>query len=169
MQIRPIEAADNKALASIIREVLTEFGANKPGFAWQDPELDAMAQSYQASGRSYWVVEHEGQVLGGGGIAEFPCPEQGVCELQKMYLLPAARGRGQGLILMQQLLNDACNMGYQSCYLETLLSMAAANKLYQRVGFKALSAPMGNSGHNACDQWYVLNLYREDKTRAAIV
>eukprot|EP01041_Mallomonas_annulata_P039370 gene39370-63038_t len=29
--IRPIEPADNKAIATIIRTALTEFGANKPG------------------------------------------------------------------------------------------------------------------------------------------
>lgn len=43
--IRPIEARDNVAVASIIRTVMPEFGADGPGFAIHDAEVDAMYQA----------------------------------------------------------------------------------------------------------------------------
>jgi putative acetyltransferase len=157
--IRPVEERDNQELARIIREVLTEFGANRPGFAWQDPELDFMSRAYDSLQRAYLVAECDGALLGGGGIGEFESgDESGICELQKMYLLPEARALGVGRQLMDKLLNQAQRLGYRQCYLETLSSMTGARKLYLRTGFRQLSAPLGDSGHNACDEWYLLDL-----------
>jgi len=145
-------------MAKIIRDVLTEFGANRPGFAWQDPELDHLSSAYARDGRQYLVIEtHEG-IVGGGGIGEFECELEGCCELQKMYLLPAFRGRDWGRQLLQALLNEAQRMGYRQCYLETLSTMTKARRLYLETGFSALQAPLGNSGHNACDDWYLKTL-----------
>ena len=158
INIRAIVEQDDPVIAKIVRDVLTEFGANRPGFAWQDPELDYMTRAYTPDGRSYMVVEVNGQVVGGGGIGEFECDQAKVCELQKMYLLPNTRGLGLGKLLMDALLQEARMAGYQQCYLETLSSMDQARELYKKTGFKLLDEPLGDSGHNACDEWYLLNL-----------
>lgn len=155
IEIRPIKAQDNSEMERIIRQVLTEFGANKPGFAWQDPELSRLSDAYASSGRCYLVALNGQQLLGGAGIASFECDQAGVCELQKMYLLPESRGLGVGQQLMSSLMIEAKAMGYQQCYLETIGSMVKANQLYQRNGFKRLSQRLGNSGHNACDVLYL--------------
>lgn len=155
--IRDIEARDNQVLAQIIRSVLIEFGANKPGFAWQDPELDAMSQAYAPANRCYQVID-QGGVRGGAGIAEYICDVPRCCELQKMYLVPEARRQGWGKQLIQSLLSQARTLGYTHCYLETMSSMTGAIGLYRQQGFQALSQPLGQSGHNACDVWYLLAL-----------
>lgn len=49
---------------------------------------------YSQPGHAYWVVEYEGEVVGGGGIAPLAGSESDICELQKMYFLPAIRGKG---------------------------------------------------------------------------
>ena len=67
--IRPIEARDNAAVASIIRTVMPEFGADGPGFAIHDAEVDAMYQAYTRPRSAYFVVERDGKVIGGGGVA----------------------------------------------------------------------------------------------------
>ncbi len=152
--IREIQPQDNGAIAAIIRQVLTEFGANRPGFAWADPELDTLYEAYQPDGSGYWVVVDQDIVVGGGGIAPFPCEYPALCELQKMYLLPDYRGRGLGQTLMQQLLDAAHHWQYQGCYLETFTTMTGAMRLYERCGFQRLAQPLGNSGHNSCDRFY---------------
>jgi putative acetyltransferase len=158
-KIRVVEARDNKVLAGIIRQVLTEFGADRPGFAWQDPELDFMSRAYAPDQRAYLVAETDGTLVGGAGIGEFDSgDDRQVCELQKMYLLPSARATGLGRRLIINLLEVAKSLGYQYCYLETLSSMESARKLYLRTGFKLLSTPLGDSGHNACDEWYLVDL-----------
>lgn len=158
MIIRRIKPSDNTIIGQIIREVLTEFGANREGFAWQDPELDHMSDAYSGQGQAYYVIEIDGKLVGGGGISAFNCNLESCCELQKMYILAEARGLGLGDKLMDKLLLEAHKMAYQFCYLETLKSMSKAVLLYQRKGFYLLESPLGSSGHGACDEWYLLDI-----------
>ncbi len=162
MNIRLIQEADNAQVARIIRQVLTEFGANRPGFAWQDPELDAMFQAYSGQGKEYWVIESGGSVVGCGGIAEFVCALPQCCELQKMYLLPEVRNLGWGRQLIKRLLQRARDLNYHYCYLETLSSMTGAIHLYRSSGFLAQTQPLGASGHGACDEWYLKSLIDQE-------
>ena len=166
-EIRKIQPADNPQIAAIIRQVLTEFGANRPGFAWADPELDALSQAYQSHNAAYYVITADHTVIGGGGIAPFPCEHEGLCELQKMYLLPAFRGKGLGQTLIQKLLNTASVLGYRGCYLETLDAMQSALQLYQKFGFKPLEAPLGDSGHDRCNCFLLRWLQPESRSPVA--
>ena len=97
-------------------------------------------------------------MLGGGGIAPLAGTDADVCELRKMYFLPDARGRGLGERMLRRCLDAARERGFRRCYLETLTGMDAAQKLYGRMGFKPLCAPLGNTGHFGCDRHYVLEL-----------
>lgn len=156
--VRPICAADDGAVASIIRAVMPEFGADGPGFALHDPEVDHMSRAYAQPGAAYFVLEEEGRVVGGAGVAALENGPPGICELRKMYFLPSARGRGQGERMMRMCLAKARELGYRSCYLETLTGMDAAMRLYARVGFRPVCAPMGGTGHHGCDKWFILDL-----------
>lgn len=84
LRLRKLTAADNAAIASVIRQVSAEYGltADK-GYTVADPNLDELYQMYSQPGHAYWVVEHDGQVAGGGGIAPLTGSESDICELQK--------------------------------------------------------------------------------------
>lgn len=155
--LEPIRETNDADMAEIIRAGLTEFGANRPGFAWQDPELDHLTEAYSPEGMEYWVARNlNGKLAGGCGIA----PLQGVpdsCELQKMYIRPEDRRLGLGEALLRQALVFA-EQHYRWCYLETMASMAAAGRLYRRLGFMALPQPLGRTAHHGCDHWYLNDL-----------
>jgi putative acetyltransferase len=156
---RPIESKDDPAIASIIRTVMPEFGADGPGFAIHDAEVDRMSAAYSLHGAAYFVViDAQDRVVGGGGIAKLEGGPEGVCELRKMYFLPAARGTGMGEALLRHCLARAKELGYDRCYLETLKGMDAAQKLYRKLGFQALCEPLGATGHHGCDRWFMLEL-----------
>jgi putative acetyltransferase len=157
-QIRPIEPRDDDAVAAIIRQVMPEFGAGGEGFAIHDAEVDAMSAAYAQPRCSYFVVERGGAVVGGGGVAPLAGGEADVCELRKMYFLPAARGIGAGSAMMQRCLDAARAHGFRRCYLETLTGMDAAQALYRRSGFVPICAPMGGTGHHGCDRWFIRDL-----------
>src|SRR4051812_15042484 len=106
-RIRPITAADSAQVAAIIRAVMPEFGASGPGFAIHDAEVDDMAAAYAQPGSAYFVVEHDGQVCGGGGVAALSGSDGRVCELRKMYFLPQLRGLGAGDALIALCLDEA--------------------------------------------------------------
>ncbi|MGA9341789.1 MAG: GNAT family N-acetyltransferase [Rhodanobacteraceae bacterium] len=156
--IRPIQPTDDPTVASIIRSVMSGFGACGPGFAINDPEVGMMAAAYARPGAAYFVVEMGGEVLGGGGIAPLEAGDADVCELRKMYFLPELRGRGAGRALIEHCLAMARESGYRHCYLETLTGMDAAQRLYAANGFHRIDKPLGHTGHFGCDRYFVRDL-----------
>jgi len=158
INIRPIAPEDNEAVKHLIKTVLGSFGANKPGFASQDPEIEDMFNNYDRLGYAYWVVEIDGVVKGGGGIAPLKGEDLNWCELQKMYFLPELRGKGMGRELLKICLDFASKI-YKYCYLETLDSMKTAKHLYDNYGFDFLEIPMGETGHTGCNVWMKKKLH----------
>ncbi|MEO8366796.1 MAG: GNAT family N-acetyltransferase [Pseudoxanthomonas sp.] len=156
--LRPIDGDDDTVIAAIIRKVMPEFGAVGCGFAINDPEVDWMSRAYAEPRCAYFVVEREGAVIGGGGIAPLAGGDGGTCELRKMYFLPEARALGAGTAMMARCLQAAREAGFSRCYLETLDGMDAAMRLYERSGFKRIDAPLGATGHGGCNTFYLLEL-----------
>ena len=156
--IRPIHAADDPAMAAVIRTVMPTFGACGSGFAINDPEVDWMSRAYAAPRHAYFVVTRDELVLGGAGVAPLQGGDADTCELRKMYFLPEARGIGAGSAMMTRCLDAARQFGFHQCYLETLTGMDAAMRLYERSGFRRIGQPMGATGHGGCNTFYLLDL-----------
>lgn len=156
--IRRIEQKDNAKMAQIIRAIFHELDAPKEGTAYADPILDVLSEVYVNSNEVYFVVEVNGEVLGGSGIAPLAGNNPNICELQKMYFAPELRGKGIAQVLIEKCLSFAKEVGYDQCYLETLPFMTAAQKLYKKVGFQYMDAPLGCTGHGSCDVFMIKDL-----------
>jgi putative acetyltransferase len=152
LHVRPITLDDNPQIAQVIRDVSAEFGltADK-GFTVADPNLDHLFELYSEPDSAYWVIELEGKIVGGGGVAPLQCSEEGVCELQKMYFMPAVRGLGLARELAMQAMDFARERGFKRCYLETTGSLTRAVRLYEHLGFEHIPGPMGCTGHVDCE------------------
>ncbi|WP_026837923.1 GNAT family N-acetyltransferase [Gillisia sp. JM1] len=157
-KIREIQPKDNQSVAQVVRKVLVEMGVPKVGTAYEDKSLDDMFATYDQDKMQYFIVEEKGEIIGGAGIGPLLNGEETVCELQKMYFLPVARGRGIGAAMMNTCLHYAKAMGYKQCYLETLPYMEDARRLYSRSGFNSLEKPMGDTGHYNCTMWMLKDL-----------
>ena len=156
--IKEITAADDAAMAQLIREVSAEYGltADK-GYSVADPTLETTSRQYNAPGSRYWVVELNGIILGGAGIAPLGS-EQGICELQKMYFSKVLRGKGFAKRMAFLALNYAREQEYQACYLETTACLKEAINLYEAIGFEHISKHLGDTGHDACELPMLLKL-----------
>jgi putative acetyltransferase len=165
--IRPIESRDDSATLAVIRAVRLEFRVTGQGFDDAEPDALALSRLYAAPRAAYFVVEFAGQIIGGAGIAPYGAEGMDVCELQRMYLGPRARGEGRGRALLARCLGAARALGYRHCYLETAASLAAARHLYTRAGFRPLPAPLNHAVHSACDAYYLLDLLDPAKDAAA--
>jgi len=152
---------DNALVAGIIRQVMTEFGAVGCNYSISDPEVDAMYEAYPAPRAAFFVIEHDGKILGCGGMGPLADGDPDVCELRKMYFLPELRGTGMGTALLKIILDSAREAGYRQCYLETLEHMHQARRLYRKHGFETIGAPMGNTGHAGCNSWMVKPLHEK--------
>ena len=158
IRIRPIAISDNAAVARIIKNVMPEFGADGEGFAIHDLEVDQMYEAYQGARFCYFVCEVNGQIVGGGGIAPLEGGDDDTCELKKMYFIHSARSKGLGRQLLMACIRKATELGYRKIYLETFHTMHSAIRLYEANGFKKISHCLGNTGHFACDNFYLLDL-----------
>ncbi len=156
--IRPIKCSDNESVRQLIRTVLDELGVPHEGTTYTDKELDNMYLTFSNSRSAYFVVEEEEKIIGGGGIIRLRNAESEICELQKMYLLPEARGRGIGTRLLEKCLEVASELNYKRCYLETMPDMHIARKMYESYGFRYLEERLGDTGHYVCPVWMIKNL-----------
>ena len=153
LSIRKIKATDNPTIAHIIREVLTEFKANKPGTVFTDPTTDHLYELFQVTNSGYYIAEFDGKIVGGCGVFPTEGLPKGCVELVKLYVHESARGMGVGKKLMEKSFDLAQSFGFNEIYLETLPELHIAVGLYEHVGFQYLEQPYGNSGHFACDLW----------------
>ena len=157
-KIRKIRPQDNAEVKNVIQSVLVEMGVPKVGTAYEDVSLNDMCGNYNRPRMAYFVVEENNKIIGSAGIAPLQGGDEETCELQKMYFLPEARGRGVGAEMMKTCLDFARMNGFKKCYLETLPYMENARKLYARTGFESLDKPMGNTGHYNCTMWMIKEL-----------
>ncbi len=156
--IRNIEPADNAALAIIVRRSLEEFNAAKPGTVYFDPTTDNLYEVFRHPRSAYFVAVINNEVAGGGGIYPTENLPAGTCELVKMYLSRAARGKGIGKMLMEKCFDAAKEKGFTKIYLETMPELKLAIPMYEKFGFTYLPGAQGNSGHTGCDVWMIKEL-----------
>ncbi|TBN18886.1 GNAT family N-acetyltransferase [Hyunsoonleella pacifica] len=156
--IREIQLQDNAQLEAVIRNCFYEFDIPLEGTAYEDPETKAMFQSYQNDDDIYYVVDRNGEVLGGAGVKPLNDTEGSICEIQKMYFSPEIRGEGFGKLMFETCLRAAKELGYKQCYLESAPQLKAAIHIYENFGFKHLKGALGYTGHFSCGVWMIKDL-----------
>jgi putative acetyltransferase len=157
--VRPITQSDDAAMAGIICSVFREYAMDKmEGVSLHDPDLDRLTGVYQDNGGKYWVLEQNGKVVGGVGIAPLKGGDVGYCELQKLFFKPCVRGLGMARYMIVQALKAARAAGFRYCYLETTEQLKEALGLYHALGFTLLTEKRGNTGHHGCDIYMLKDL-----------
>lgn len=158
IRIRTIRKDDNAILSSIVKSTLAEFGANHPGTVYFDPTTNELFELFRKPGSIYYVAEENNEVAGGGGIYPSNGLPDGTCELVKMYLLPAYRGKGIGKKLIVNCLDYAAQASYRQVYIESMPELEKALSIYEQFGFRYLDQPVGNTGHFGCSIWMLKEL-----------
>jgi putative acetyltransferase len=158
VEIRTILPEDNGDLAAIVRAVLAEFGANRPGTVYFDPTTDNLYQLFQQEGSIYYVAHTDQEIIGGAGIYPSAGLPDKTCELVKMYLTKKGRGQGLGKMLIEKCIDFATSTGYKHIYIETMPELKKAMSIYEKFGFYYLKAQMGCTGHYGCDVWMMKDI-----------
>jgi len=134
LSVDPSDAAALTEIAELFAEYQRELGVDLGFQGWQT-ELASLPGKYAPpAGRLYRVTE-EGQLLGCAALRPL---EPGIAEVKRMYLRPAARGRGLAMPLLTKLVEDARAIGYERLRLDTLKRLQPAYHLYRRFGFEEI-------------------------------
>ena len=155
MNIRRIEKKDDAEMAAIIRRSLEAYHLDRPETAYTDPQLDHLSAYYDSLEKAaYFTLSDEaGELTGGAGYAPYNKME-GCCELQKLYVRDEMRGKGYGRRILEYVMHEAENAGYEMMYLESHSVLREALSLYEKCGFQRIRRPE-NAVHSAMDVFMV--------------
>lgn len=143
------DAATREAARQLIAEYLRWIASGAAASYGLSFDVDAMVTSdledpskfYPPDGRFY-VIRREDAYVGVGCLKRLT---PSVAEIQRMYVQPHVRGVGAGRLLLQQLLSDARQIGYEAVRLESLKFLSAAHALYRSAGFVEITPYAENS------------------------
>ena len=133
--IRIDECRTGEDLARV-RELFEEYQAalgislEFQGFA---RELASLPGAYAAPKGTLLLATREDMAAGCIALRPLPGNE---AEIKRLYVRPAFRGTGLGERLVQAVSERARAAGYRALRLDTLASMGAAMRLYERLGFE---------------------------------
>ena len=127
------------------RELFLEY-AHSLGFdlCFQnfDQELAELPGHYAPPDGRLLLAEYEGQTAGCVALRKL---ESEICEMKRLYLRPAFRGKGLGRILAQAVIEEARAIGYKSMRLDTVEpEMKDAVGMYRKLGFREIGAYRAN-------------------------
>lgn len=156
--IRRIQPKDNVSCAAMIRGVFKELGAATKGTVYEDPTTDQLFELFERKDAVLFVLAIDGVIQGSCGIYPTRNLPEGVAELVKYYISENYRGKGYGRELMELCEKSAREMGYKQLYLESNNDFKDAVKIYEKIGYRWLDRPLGNSGHDGCPIWMLKEL-----------
>jgi GNAT superfamily N-acetyltransferase len=107
------------------------------GFQNFDEEIEHLALHYGAPRGALLLAMSGDDAIGCVGLRE---RDDTTGEVKRLYLAPAARGRGVGRTLTLAIIGMARELGYLRLVLDTLPGMVTAQALYASLGFRAIDA-----------------------------
>jgi len=102
-----------------------------------DEELRTLPGDYSLPEGRLFIAHDSGEPAGCIALHPF---EGDICEMKRLYVRPAFRGKGVGRLLVDRVIDEARQIGYKRMRLDTIASsMQDAIALYRRKGFREIA------------------------------
>jgi ribosomal protein S18 acetylase RimI-like enzyme len=132
LHVRRVEAGDARAVRNLHDLALTEAGVHRGRGPW-DHDLDAIQTAYLEDGGEFLVGLRDGRLVAMGALRHVT---NTVGELERMRVDPAFQRRGYARLILAGLEHRARELGYRKLRLDTTIRQTAAQRLYQRAGYR---------------------------------
>ena len=136
--------ADTPERIAQARELFLEY-ASSLGFSLCFQSFDRELASLPGKHAPPWgrllLLECDGAAADGSlaGCVALHKLDAGICEMKRLYVRPAFRGRGLGRVLADTIIAEARAIGYQHMRLDTVEPvMQAAVAMYRELGFQEI-------------------------------
>lgn len=132
MDIRVVTGGtDLETIRELFKEYAAQIGTDLcfQGFS---AELAGLPGDYRAPGGTLLLATAQGTAAGCVGVRRW---DAATCEMKRLYVRPEFQRSGLGRILVERTIEWSAAQGYGRIVLDTLPSMAAAQRLYERLGF----------------------------------
>ena len=134
--IRPAVFPDDlESVSGLFRDYAASLGISLD-FQDFDAELAGLPGDYAPPSGRVLLAWLAGRPVGCVALRGL---QDGVCEMKRLYLRPEARGTGLGRDLAVRVCQEARAAGYARMRLDTLPSMASAQRLYADLGFREIA------------------------------
>jgi len=153
-----VEVARPGTDADAVRDLFLEYGESlgfSPCFQGFDEELAALPGDYAPPPGCLLLARVGDQTVGCVAVRRL---DAGRCEMKRLYVRPACRGKGFGRKLATVAIAAARKADYRSMLLDTLPAMKEARALYLSLGFMACEPYYDNTC--AGSDCFELNLQR---------
>jgi GNAT superfamily N-acetyltransferase len=157
-KIRPFQLGDAPAARHLIESVWHEHFDHHPDPFVRDfiysrlSDVDS-AETVYGDGALFLCATSEGKIVGTGAIKQVDDRE---CEMVRMFVASAYRGRGIGPAIADELIRFARVAGYNRIRLSSNNSLAASHRFYEKLGFRP--APPWDRGGEKYSRYYVLRI-----------
>lgn len=118
-------------------------------------ELDRLTVMYAPPAGALLLAKAGSDVAGCVGLRKF---RDDICEMKRLYVRPAFRGRHLGRRMAEEIARRAGELGYRTLVLDTLGTMEAAQRLYVSMGFTPATSYYVNPLPNV--QYFSLSLQK---------
>jgi len=122
----------------VVRKLFQEYNDSLGfdlGFQNFKEELESLPGEYSPPAGSLLLAVSGERAA---GCAALRMIDNSTCEMKRLYVCPAFRGRGIGKELCRRIIAAGLERGYSSMRLDTLTSMSAALELYRSLGFREI-------------------------------
>lgn len=128
-------------IGALFREYTDMLVEGDPTFAYYlelqdyDEELRHLEGKYGPPRGALILATEDGKAAGCIALKEM---DESRCELKRLYVRPAFRGRSLGRTLTELIIARAREAGYREMLLDTLPFLQSAQRLYRSVGFREI-------------------------------
>ena len=131
---------DREAVEYLHVHAIQQAGAYLGRGPWDD-DVYAIEETYLNNQGEFLIGEWDGVFMAMGALRR-TSPER--AEIKRMRVHPDYQGRGIGQIILSELEARARTIGYKTLHLDTSVVQLAAQKLYEKNGFRETGRDIHN-------------------------
>jgi ribosomal protein S18 acetylase RimI-like enzyme len=136
LTIRRYRSSDRDAVWKLHLQALEPTGAMLPGGPWNDDDLNNIENEYLNRAGEFMVGIIDRKIVCMSALKK---KTNSTAEIKRMRVYPDYQRKGLGQLMLDKIEERARQLGYKELELDTTTKQVAAQKLYEKNGYRRTS------------------------------